>query len=63
MRSALLEVKGVSRAIVALENHEATVTFDPRQTSVEKLIEAVNKAQGPADSITYSASVRPASTR
>ena len=63
MRSALLEVKGVSRATVMLDNHEAIVTFDPRQATVEKLIEAVNKAKGPADSITYSASVKQAPTR
>jgi copper chaperone CopZ len=63
VRSALLEVKGVSRAVVSLENHEAIVTFDPRLTTSQKLIEAVNKAQGPSDSITYSASVKPAPAR
>ena len=63
MRSALLEVKGVSRAIVTLDNHEAIVTFDSRQTTVEKLIEAVNKAQGPADSIKYFGSVKQSSAR
>lgn len=58
MRSALLAVKGVSRARVALEGHEAIVTYDPKQTTVEALIEAVNQAKGPADSITYHASVK-----
>ena len=58
MRSALLDVKGVSRAVVDLERHEAIVTFDPRQTTVQALIGAVNQAKGPADFITYSASVK-----
>ena len=51
MRSALLAVKGVSRAQVNLEGHEATVTYNPRETTVQDLIAAVNQAQGPADFI------------
>jgi copper chaperone CopZ len=58
VRSALLAVKGVSRARVALEGHEAIVTYDPQQTTVEALIGAVNQAKGPADSITYHAAVK-----
>ena len=46
MRSALLAVKGVTRARVTLEQHEALVVFDPDQTSVKVLIEAVGKADG-----------------
>jgi copper chaperone CopZ len=63
VRSALLEVKGVSRATVSLDNHEATATFDPRQTNVQDLIAAVNRAQGPADFIKYSAWVKEVSPR
>ena len=59
MRSALLAVKGVSRATVTLEGHEAVVTYDPREATVQQLIAAVNLAQGPADSISYSAAIKP----
>ena len=48
MRSALLAVKGVTRARVTLEGHEALVVFDPKETSVEKMIEEVNNAEGVA---------------
>jgi copper chaperone CopZ len=58
VRSALLAVQGVSRAQVALEAHEAVVTYDPRQTTVQTLIEAVNNAQGPANFIVYHAVVK-----
>ena len=61
MRSALLAVKGVSRATVSLEGHEAVVTFDPREATVQQLIAAVDGAQGPADSIVYHAAVKPVS--
>ena len=46
MRSALRSVKGVTRAQVTLEGHEAVVTYDPKQATVEDLIEAVKKAEG-----------------
>ena len=58
MRSALLAVKGVSRAKVTLEGHEAVVIYDPRETTVDALIGAVNQAKGPSDSITYHAAVQ-----
>jgi copper chaperone CopZ len=58
VRSALLAVKGVSRAKVTLEGHEAIVMYDPRQTTVDALIAAVNEATGPADSIMYRAAVK-----
>jgi copper chaperone CopZ len=61
VRSALLAAKGVSRAQVTLENHEAIVTYDPTQTTVAALIEAVNQARGAADSITYHATVKQSS--
>ena len=63
MRSALLAVKGVSRAQVRLEEHEATVTYNPRETTVHELIAAVNQAQGPIDFISYHATVKQPSPR
>ena len=60
MRSALLGVAGVSRARVSLEDHEAIVDYDPKKTTVKELIAAVDRARGPADSITYRASEKPA---
>ena len=57
MRSALLSVKGVTRAQVRLEGHEATVTYDPAQAKVEAMIKAVAEAQGPIGQ-QYSASVK-----
>ena len=63
MRSALLAVKGVTRATVTLEGHEALVTYDPREATVEQLIAAVNQARGPADYISYHAAVKPSSPR
>jgi hypothetical protein len=56
-------VKGVSRAQVTLEGHEAIVTYNPRETTVQDLIAAVNQAQGPADFITYQATVKPSPPR
>lgn len=58
MRSALLAVKGVTRARVTLEEHEALVVFDPKQTSVKALIEAIEKADGVAGPNQYSAKVK-----
>ena len=58
MRSALLSVKGVTRAQVTLENHEAIVTFDPAQARVEDLIKAVAAAEGPDGAGQYTAKVK-----
>ncbi len=58
MRSALLAVKGVTRARVTLEQHEALVVFDPTQTSVKTLIEAVEKADGVWGPNQYGAKVK-----
>ena len=55
MRSALLNVKGVTRARVTLEGGEATVICDPRQATDDDLIAAVNNAQGPSR---YSATIK-----
>lgn len=46
MRSALLDVKGVTRAKVTLSPPEAFVTYDPTIAKVEDLIAAVGNAEG-----------------
>ena len=43
MRSALLDVKGVTRAQVSLETHEAIVNYDPPATP-EAMISAIAAA-------------------
>lgn len=59
MRSALLSVKGVTRARVTLENYEAVVTYDPAVASVDAMIKAVAQAEGPRDGRgQYTASVK-----
>ena len=70
MRSALLEVPGVTRAqvdLVDLKGGVAIVTFDPRTASVEALMSAVNQAEGPLAPRQFRAEVkdgpRPASAR
>ncbi len=55
MRSALLSVKGVTRARVNLEPPEAVVTYDPTRAKVDDLITAVGKAEGVSS---YSATVK-----
>lgn len=47
MRSALLSVKGVTRARVTLENHEAVVDYDAAQATIEDMAKAVASAVGP----------------
>jgi copper chaperone CopZ len=47
VRSALLGVKGVTRAQVSLEKHEAIATYDPLATNVDALIAALNAVQEP----------------
>jgi copper chaperone CopZ len=58
VRSALLSVKGVTRARVLLEGHEAQVEYDPAQCRVDDLIAAVAKAKDPAMPVYFSASVK-----
>lgn len=58
MRSALLSVNGVTRAQLSLEGHQAIVTYDPRQSSVDDLIAAVAKAEGPMAPNQYTAAVK-----
>lgn len=60
MRSALLGVKGVSRAQVTLKPPEAIVTYDPAKASVKDLINAINAAEGPNGPRQYSAKEKPA---
>ena len=61
MRSALLSVEGVKRAVVTLEEHKAVVIYDPRQATVQTLIDVVNRAEGPLAGIQFSAAIKPAS--
>lgn len=58
VRSALLEVPGVTRAQVSLETGEAIVTFDPRKVTVDALITTVNEADGPLAPKQYNAKVK-----
>ena len=59
MRSALLSVKGVTRARVTLENYEALVTYDPKVAKIADMIKAVAEAEGPFDGRgQYKASVK-----
>ena len=58
VRAALLSVSGVTRARVTLENHEALVTYDSAQVTVDDLIKAVNGAEGVAQPKQYSAKVK-----
>ena len=54
-----MSVKGVTRAQVRLEGHEAIVTYDPAQAKIEDMIRAVAEAEGPADGKgQYTASVK-----
>jgi copper chaperone CopZ len=67
VRSALLEVPGVTRVQVSLGTSDAIVTYDPRVTKVDSLVAAVDGAPGPVSERQYRAEVkvgpRPASTR
>jgi copper chaperone CopZ len=58
VRSALLSVKGVSRARVSLESSEAVVDYDPAQCTVDQMIAAVGKAEGIDTPGQYKATVK-----
>lgn len=59
MRSALLSVKGVSRARVTLEHYQAVVTYDPAVATIELMLKAVAQAVGPGEGKgQYKASVK-----
>jgi len=51
----------VKRAVVTLEEHQAVVTYDPRQATVQTLIDVVGQAEAPLAGIQYSAAIKPAS--
>lgn len=59
MRSALLEVKGVTRVQVSLESGEAVVTYDPPATT-QAMIAAVDAAT-PVGPLPYKATLKTAS--
>lgn len=40
-------MKGVTRAQVRLEEHEAIVTYDPEVAKIEEMIKAVEATSGP----------------
>jgi copper chaperone CopZ len=58
VRSALLSVKGVTSARVSLQSHEAVVTYNPTQCTVDDMIKAVGNAEGVEAPGQYSASVK-----
>jgi copper chaperone CopZ len=53
----LSKAKGVKKAEVSLEKKEARVTYDPKQTNPQKLVDAVKQTHGMA---AYSATVKKA---
>lgn len=59
MRSALAGVKGVSRATVRFEGHEAQVDYDPAQCSAADLVAAVARVKVPGMPMTFGATVKP----
>ncbi len=63
MRSALLSVKGVTRAQVRLEEHEAIVTYDPAIAKVEDMLKAIAATEGPQGPGPYSAIVKKGQSR
>jgi copper chaperone CopZ len=58
VRSALLSVKGVTRARVSFQEHEAVVNYDPSQCSVDDLVAAVGKAKAPMTPNQFDAKVK-----
>ena len=58
MRAALAAVKGVGRAGVVFERHEAYVEYDPTQCSVEMLLAAVAAAKDPNMPVVFRAAVK-----
>jgi len=58
VRSALLEVPGVTRVQVSLETGDVVVTYDPRTTTVDSLVAVVNETDGPLSPLQYNATVK-----
>jgi len=57
VRSALLDVDGVTRVQVTWQEGKALVTYDARVTGVDALIAAINGAEGPTGPFQYEAAV------
>jgi copper chaperone CopZ len=51
----LSTAKGVKKVAVSLQNQEARVTYDPKQSSPQKLVSVVKNTHGMAP---YSATVK-----
>jgi copper chaperone CopZ len=62
VRSALLEIDGVTRVQVSLERGDVIVTYDASKTKVEALIVALEAATGPQSPKQYQASIKEAPT-
>ena len=60
MRSALLEIEGVTRVQVLLASGDVIVTYDATMTTVEALIDALEAATGPLMPRQYDASIKEA---
>jgi copper chaperone CopZ len=58
VRSALLEIPGVTRVQVDLTTGEAIVTYDPRSAKPDQFVTAVNKATGPLSTFQFRAEVK-----
>jgi copper chaperone CopZ len=58
VRSALLSVRGVQRADVLFERHEAVVEYDPTQCTVNDLVSAVANAKDPTMPVRFAATVK-----
>lgn len=64
MRSALLDVNGVTRVQVMLREQTAVVTYDSRVVEVDALVNAISGAMGPFGpySATVTGAPRPATS-
>jgi copper chaperone CopZ len=60
VRSALLDVEGVTRVQVLLKESTAIVTYDERLTTVDALVGVVNAAPGPLGPTPYRATIKDA---
>lgn len=58
MRAALAAVKGVGRAEVVFERHEAYVEYDLTKCTVEMLLSAVAAAKDPNMPVVFRAAVK-----
>ena len=58
MRSALLELTGVTRVQVLLDKGEVIVTYDPGAVTIDALMTTLNNADGPFGALQYKATVK-----